>query len=104
MSAADILLSRLHRVIRAVSGRWMAQCPAHRDRTPSLSIRETDDGAVLINDFGGCGTADVLAAVGLTFDALFPPKSKGHVNSVRRPVFREDVFQLISFEASVVWL
>ena len=45
------------------SGRgWIACCPAHRDRTPSLSIRESD-GRVLIFCFGGCSQREVIAAL-----------------------------------------
>jgi putative DNA primase/helicase len=28
-------------------GGWMARCPTHDDRKPSLSIRDADDGKVL---------------------------------------------------------
>jgi hypothetical protein len=51
----------------------MAACPAHEDRTPSLSIRELPDGRVLIHCHAGCGAADVLTAVGLAFSDLYPP-------------------------------
>ena len=74
--SADDLLTRLHKVKRVGDGRWMACCPSHDDRSPSLSIRETDDGRVLIHCWSGCGAADVLGAVGLDFDALFPPKTE----------------------------
>ena len=67
----EVLLSRLDRV-RIVGQRAMACCPAHPDQTPSLSIKETDDGVVLVYCHGGCETCDVLAAVGLTFRDLFP--------------------------------
>jgi hypothetical protein len=39
-----------------------------------LAIKETDDGRVLLHCHAGCGVDQVLAAVGLEFDALFPPK------------------------------
>jgi hypothetical protein len=100
----DVLLSRLEGVKRTRHACWIARCPAHTDKKPSLSIREIDDGTVLINDFGGCGATDILAAVGLRFDELFPPKPVDHFKPMRRPVFREDLFQIIRFEASVVWL
>jgi hypothetical protein len=53
----------------------MAACPAHEDRTPSLSIRELPDGCVLIHCHAGCGSADVLTAVGLAFADLYPPST-----------------------------
>ena len=45
------------------SGRsWMAKCPAHGERTPSLSIREAN-GKVLIHCFGGCSQTAVIDAL-----------------------------------------
>jgi putative DNA primase/helicase len=48
---------------RRVGGGWMACCPAHNDRTPSLSIRESNDGKVLVRCRAGCGQRDVIAAL-----------------------------------------
>jgi hypothetical protein len=55
---------------RAGEGRWMALCPAHDDRNPSLSIRETRD-RVLIHCFAGCPTEAVLDALRLGWGDLF---------------------------------
>jgi hypothetical protein len=74
MSAAVKLLDRLGRVKQTGSGRWLARCPGHEDRSPSLSIRALDDGRVLINCFAGCEPGDVLLAVGLTMSDLFPER------------------------------
>src|SRR5689334_24396862 len=41
---------------------WMAKCPAHDDRNPSLSIRELD-GKVLLHCHAGCTQADVIGAL-----------------------------------------
>jgi hypothetical protein len=62
----DILLSRLEGVKRAGDGRWYARCPAHADRSPSLSIRDTGT-RTLIHCFAGCEAEDILTAVGLTW-------------------------------------
>lgn len=72
MPSADALLARLDKVRQVAPGRWMAACPAHTDKSPSLSVRETDDGRILIHCFTGCGAADVLSAVGLSLADLFP--------------------------------
>ena len=77
MSAAQ-LLDRLHGVRATGVGRWIARCPAHEDRSPSLSVRETDDGTVLIKCFAGCGAADVLAAIDLELRDLFPEQPADH--------------------------
>ena len=42
-------------------GGWMARCPAHDDRTPSLSIHDADDGKVLIRCHAGCGQEQVIS-------------------------------------------
>jgi len=58
-------------------GRWQAKCPAHADRSPSLSIRQADDGRTLIHCFAGCEPQEILAALGLSRRDLFvgPPPS-----------------------------
>lgn len=54
---------------------WKACCPAHDDKTPSLSVTEAEDGRVLLKCFAGCSTNSVLAALGLTTGDLFPDQS-----------------------------
>ena len=70
MSQVDLLLSRLRRVRRSGDG-WVARCPAHEDRSPSLSVREGLGGRVLVYCHAGCRTHDVVAAIGLTMRDLF---------------------------------
>jgi hypothetical protein len=40
---------------------WMAHCPAHVDRTPSLSLRDADDGKVLVRCHAGCDQREVIS-------------------------------------------
>lgn len=75
-SVADTALGRmLERLdkVSTVAGGFRACCPAHDDQHPSLSIREGDDGRILLHCWAGCKTADVLAALGLSWADLFPP-------------------------------
>lgn len=65
------LLARLEGVIPAGPGRWHARCPAHGDKPPSLSIRDTGD-RVLIHCFAGCDPSGVLRAVGLDWPDIYP--------------------------------
>lgn len=51
-------------------GAWQARCPAHEDKSPSLSIRETDD-KILIHCFSGCAPASICEALGLSLKDLF---------------------------------
>src|SRR4051794_2459273 len=40
---------------------WVARCPAHEDRKPSLSISSGNDGKVLVHCHAGCDQCDVIA-------------------------------------------
>jgi len=104
--SATTLLSRLDGVRKTGAGRWMARCPAHVDKHPSLSVLELGDGTVLINDFGGCGATDVLATVGLDFDALYPERPPDHNprKRVQKPWRASDVVRALSFELEVAWI
>jgi putative DNA primase/helicase len=69
-------------IVRALSGQWhghygMARCPAHEDRTPSLSVTEKG-GRVLVKCHAGCAQTDVLAALAdksLWGGGTTPPRS-----------------------------
>ncbi|MFN7112672.1 MAG: CHC2 zinc finger domain-containing protein, partial [Brevundimonas sp.] len=67
----DKVLERLQGVRRSGKG-WVARCPAHEDRTPSLSVAEGHDGRVLIKCFAGCTLEAILGALGLEVRDLFP--------------------------------
>jgi putative DNA primase/helicase len=41
---------------------WMAKCPAHEDRTPSLAIRKSQ-GKILLHCHAGCNQRDVINAL-----------------------------------------
>ena len=102
MNAANILLQHLERVKRTGTGRWMACCPAHDDRSASLSVRELDDGRVLVHCFAECSVEEVLGAVGLKFDALYPEKRIEHGKPERRPFPAADILRAIAFESTRV--
>lgn len=97
------LLPRLEQVKKTAPGKWTALCPAHADKRPSLSIRETDDGTLLVKCWSGCGAADVVEAIGLRLHDLFPRS-----NENRRPLrpgerwVPRDAMAGVSFEALVV--
>jgi len=50
---------------RRVGSTWMVRCPAHDDRTPSLSIQDADDGRILVRCHAGCSQAKVIASLQL---------------------------------------
>lgn len=103
MSPADRLLDRLDAVRKTGAGRWIARCPAHDDRSPSLRVRELPDGRVLLHDFAGCDVGDVLAAIGLTLSDLFP-ESLNHGEGyapIRERIHPADALLCIEHEATV---
>lgn len=75
-SPVDALLPRLEGVRCNGPGRWVAKCPAHADKRPSLSIAEGADGRVLVHDFSGCDVYAILSAVGLEAKDLFPSRTR----------------------------
>lgn len=101
--SAHIVLERLEKVRHTGPGRWIARCPAHDDRSPSLSIREADGGRVLIHCFGGCKTGAILDAIGVEFSTLFEKREPGaHYRPIKASYPASDLLLLISHEAQVV--
>jgi len=70
---AEALVARLEYCKSTRAGQWIARCPAHADKSPSLSIKEISDGRVLIHCHAGCTGLDVLSAVGMNWSDLYPP-------------------------------
>lgn len=68
----ETLINRLNKVKQTTHSTWIACCPAHDDNTPSLSIKEVEDGRILIHCFAGCPTESVLNAVNLSFSDIQP--------------------------------
>jgi len=73
----EVILSKLEKVSRKGKDSYMACCPAHDDKTPSLALSELADGRILIKCFAGCETLEVLQAVGLEMGSLFPDGGLG---------------------------
>ena len=65
------LLELLENVKQVGPGRWLAQCPAHDDHVPSLSIAEGEDGRTLLHCFAGCSTEDICRTLGISLRDLF---------------------------------
>ena len=80
----------------------MFRVPTRRDRTMSGTWRELDDGRLLIHDFGGEPTQNILASLGLSIEDLFPERVDGHLPRERRSFPAADVLRALAFEALVV--
>lgn len=68
----EMMLSRLDKVRKNGKRGWVACCPAHEDKTVSLSVCEGAGGRVLLNCFAGCTALDVVHALGMELHELFP--------------------------------
>lgn len=114
MKPIELILSRLERVRKSSTRarEWSARCPAHQDKSPSLSITEKSDSTVLLRCRAGCPTSDVLEAIGLRFKHLFPRRSAKSAPSFSpgvgisvdaEPIQKDPIVHLpISYEAIVV--
>jgi len=74
----ETVLDRLKGVRTSLRG-WVACCPAHHDREPSLSIGLGEEGQILLNCFAGCPLDRIVEAMGITVAELFPkaPSASG---------------------------
>jgi hypothetical protein len=102
----ETLLSRLTKV-KGRNGSWTACCPAHEDRSPSLSIRQADDGRILMHCFADCSIQAIVGAVGMDVGDLFPPDDKranyGDFSKPIKPAFyATDLMRIVHFEATIV--
>ncbi len=75
MKTVETVLARVDNVRKQGAG-WMACCPAHDDKTPSLSIKEGDDGKVLLKCFAGCRTDAIVSSMGLKLSDLMGQGTK----------------------------
>ena len=81
-SPVETVLACLKGVRKSLRG-WVACCPAHYDREPSLSIGLGEEGQILLNCFAGCSLDRIVEAMDITVAELFPnaPSASGHIQS-----------------------
>ena len=109
MSKAELLISMLESCRQSGPGKWIARCPAHDDKSPSLSIMDGDDGKALLHCFAGCESSDVVAAIGLSMSDLFPDTAKPCDSAVitkrkhgaMREILSDEQFYAAIFDADI---
>jgi hypothetical protein len=69
MKVAEMLPS-LESVHARGQGRWSARCPAHSDKSPSLTVAEGEKG-ILLKCWAGCSLEEITGTLGLTVKDLF---------------------------------
>jgi len=100
--SAENFISRLEGVRHTSVGRWIARCPAHEDKSPSLNIREKEDGRLLIHCFAGCSAFEIVSALGLELSDLFPAKAVQYAARERRPFSADDALRCLAFESTLL--
>ena len=101
----DNVLNRLRKVKSTGRGTYIACCPAHEDRNPSMTIRDCGDGRILMHCFGGCDTTSILESIGLEFGDLFEETDHAlfqRAKPVRRAFNAYDVLKALHLESKIV--
>jgi hypothetical protein len=103
-SKIERLLNQLDHVKQTGQGKWLACCPAHTDRSPSLAIKQTEDCKILLHCFAGCPVTDIVAAVSLELSDLMPDNST-YQKGTKPPRFNKyDLFDKLAFESLILSL
>ena len=68
----NTFLNHLEKVKQTGNDKWMACCPAHDDRSPSMAIKAGDDGKIILHCFAGCPAEEIVSSIGLKLTDLFP--------------------------------
>ena len=104
--SVDNLLNRLQKVRRTGNNQFMACCPAHDDRSPSLAIKDNGDGKIILNCLAGCAKEDILGALGMEWADIMPPNQpKEHFTKpIKQKIYATDALRAIRVEAQIVCL
>lgn len=95
MKPIDLVLSKLEGVKPQGNRAWMAKCPGHDDRQASLSVKEGDDGKVLLNCHANCDPRDVVAEMELGWEDLFPDRDQKGNDVVARYPYHDEAGKLL---------
>ncbi len=104
MSDINDILCQLEKLRRTGDGKWLACCPAHNDRSPSLAIKQTDDGKILIHCFAGCSVDEVIGALGLELSDLMPDNPTYKKGSSPPKFNKYELFDRVVFESMILYI
>ena len=94
---AEKIITQLDGVKTTGQDRWIARCPTHDDKSPSLAIREVDD-RLLLHCFAGCEAYEIVSALGMELSDLFPEKINTGNKPLSRPFPAADILRCLSYE------
>lgn len=106
MADIDNILSKLEKLKGTGNGngngKWLACCPVHEDKSPSLAIKLTGDDKTLIHCFAGCDVTEIVGALGLTLADLMP-NNPDYKKGNKPPKFNKfELFDRIAFESIIL--
>lgn len=87
--------------VRRTGNGFLALCPAHDDRNPSLSITPAED-RLLLHCFAGCSVEAITAAIGLSLSDLFFPNSPSQSTAECSPRIALQAGSMSSFDRSEI--
>lgn len=92
------VLDELKGVEQTSPGKWQAQCPAHSDTNPSLSVTEGDERPVVLHCHAGCDFKDVASEL----DSLSTSWKPWEGTEVDRYTYRDEsgapLFDVVRYE------
>jgi hypothetical protein len=83
----DFLISVGYPVKRGVNGNVLTRCPAHADSNPSLSIKVSPSGRLLLKCFAGCSFNSIMAALK---DMGYDPRREPQTSSISYSLMEAD--------------
>ena len=97
----DEFLARLEKVRKSGNG-WLACCPAHEDRSPSLAVTIGHSGGIVVKCFAECSPESVVDALGLRLSDLMPERLP-EVHAVRGKPFNAHLtLEALTYQATIV--
>jgi len=100
---AGQLITKLEGVKQTGREQWIARCPAHDDKSPSLAIKQIED-RILLHDFAGCSTCEIVSSLGLELSDLFPEKIHTGNKPISRPFPAADILKCLGLETMFVYM
>lgn len=99
----DEILARLEKVRRTGPNNWLACCPAHEDKNPSMTIHASNTGNIVVRCHAACSFPEIVEAVGLGWEPWFPPKQEADFSPpIKRPFPAADVLKALADEADIL--
>ena len=106
----ELILSHAEGVKRLGPDKAIFKAPTRKDKTASVSIARGANGAVILHDFGGDSTADILAAMGLSLASLYPEQIRADMTPAQKSELRMHgkiagwaaALSVISYESKII--